>query len=53
MIEVLKKIWFSFLFKFVKSCKKSKNNKNKVTLGGYIFENGLNSVKVKRENRNR
>lgn len=31
----------------------SKNNKNKVTLGGYIFENGLNSVKVKRENRNR
>lgn len=29
----------------------SKKNTKKVTLGGYIFENGLNSVKVKRENR--
>ena len=27
----------------------SQQNKKKVTLGGYIFENGLNSVKVKRE----
>jgi len=30
----------------------NKNSKN-VTLGGYIFENGLNSVKVKKENRKR
>ncbi len=29
----------------------SKKNTKKVTLSGYIFENGLNSVKVKRENR--
>ena len=29
----------------------SKNNKKKVTVGGYIFENGLNLVKVKKENR--
>ncbi len=29
----------------------SQSNKKSVTLGGYIFENGLNSVKVKRENR--
>ena len=29
----------------------SQSNKKRVTLGGYIFENGLNSVKVKRENR--
>ncbi|MAK12207.1 MAG: tRNA lysidine(34) synthetase TilS [Candidatus Pelagibacter sp.] len=27
----------------------SQSNKKKVTLGGYIFENGLNLVKVKRE----
>ena len=27
----------------------SQLNKKKVTLGGYIFENGLNLVKVKRE----
>ena len=31
----------------------SKNNTNKVTLGGYVFENGLNLVKVKKENRKR
>jgi tRNA(Ile)-lysidine synthase len=31
---------------------KDTNNK-KVTLGGYIFENGLNSVKVSKENRKR
>ena len=31
----------------------SQSNKKKVTLGGYIFENGLNSVKVKREIRKR
>ena len=30
----------------------SQSNKKKVTLGGYIFENGLNLVKVKREIRN-
>mgnify|MGYP001166658196 FL=1 len=30
----------------------SQSNKKKVTLGGYIFENGLNLVKVKREVRN-
>ena len=31
----------------------SQSNKKRVTLGGYIFENGLNSVKVKREIRKR
>ena len=31
----------------------SKNNTNKVTLGGYVFKNGLNLVKVKKENRKR
>ena len=29
----------------------SQSNKKRVTLGGYIFENGLNLVKVKKENR--
>ena len=29
----------------------SQNNKKKVTLGGYIFQNGLNLVKVTTENR--
>ena len=29
----------------------SQNNKKKVTLGGYIFQNGLNLVKVTKENR--
>jgi len=29
----------------------SQNNKKKVTLGRYIFQNGLNLVKVTKENR--